>query len=119
MGDAQRLLLSLICHSGLDPESSVSKSQRSEDRPPGAARIEPGGSIGFVQLRYALPVLRSPVRWDEGWMLFAPCELLIEAGRGRQTEIELGAPADIVASRFCLRVFGREIRMKLRSSHKN
>jgi len=29
--DAQRLLLSLICHSGLDPESSVSKSQRPED----------------------------------------------------------------------------------------
>ena len=85
MGDAQRLLLSLICHSGLDPESSVSKSQRPEDCPPGAARIEPGGSIGFVQLRYALPVLRSPVRWDEGWMLFAPCELLIEAGRGWYT----------------------------------
>ena len=46
-------------------------------------------------------------------------EKLTERGRGWQAKIELGAPADIVASRFCLRVFGREIRMKLRSSHKN
>jgi hypothetical protein len=42
MGDAQRLLLSLICHSGLDPESSIFKAQRPEDRPSGTTSIEPG-----------------------------------------------------------------------------
>jgi hypothetical protein len=42
-------------------------------------------------------------------MLSALCELLIEAGRGWEAEIELGVARITGIGRFCLRIFGGEI----------
>ncbi len=65
-----------------------------------AARIEPGKGKRFKSFlafafRYALPVLRSSCGIGRRRMLSALCEVLMEAGRGWETEIELAVAGSI------------------------
>jgi hypothetical protein len=46
------------------------------------------GAFGSFFLRYALPVLRSPARRDEGWMLHALCHFLRGARSAAKATLE-------------------------------
>jgi hypothetical protein len=53
-------LLRMWIKEHLDKEKTLGKMPESN-----------GGRIKFLKLRYALPVLRSPAKRDEGWMVHA------------------------------------------------
>jgi hypothetical protein len=126
---AQRFLLALICRSRLDPESSVSKSQRPGNRPPDINLWSPtkeammsysismwgdipakNWDILFFQPGEKENDLRIILGFCSYAMRYALCALrVIKRGRGWETQIELGTPGGIGISRVCLSVFGKKM----------